>query len=64
MSLESSVRDATIWSVILESPIMILEASFDYSKMFIAKATYVATGTRRGNVFNRFCKTVAFTTKM
>ncbi len=47
------MSDATIWSVIEESPIMILEASFDYSIVFIAQATDVATGTRRGNVLKK-----------
>ncbi len=64
MPLESSVRDATIWSVIVESQIMILESTLDTINIFIAKATDVARGTRRGNVLKGFCKTVAFTTKM
>ncbi len=38
MPLESSVSDATIWSITLESLIMILEVSFDYHK-FLLQAT-------------------------
>ncbi len=39
--LESSLSDATIRSVTLESSIMILEVSFDNDDIFIGQATAV-----------------------
>jgi hypothetical protein len=39
MPLELSVSDATIWSVMLELSIKILDASFDDCYMFIVEVT-------------------------
>jgi hypothetical protein len=39
MPLELLICDATISSISLGSPIMILEASFDYNNMFMVQAT-------------------------
>ncbi len=39
MPLESQVSDTTIWTVTLESSIMILEGLFDDRGMFIVEAT-------------------------
>jgi hypothetical protein len=41
--LESSVNDATTWSISLESLIMILGVSFDNHNMFIVQATAYIT---------------------
>jgi hypothetical protein len=42
LELELSVSDNIIWSITLESPIMILEASFTLFMMFLVHASFIA----------------------